>query len=97
MRPGRLSDSEIESALKSLPRWKLNGEKRLEAEFKFKSFREAFSFMTRVAFEAEALNHHPDWFNSYNRVKVELTTHDVGGISENDLELAKRISEISWT
>jgi 4a-hydroxytetrahydrobiopterin dehydratase len=76
--------------------WKLNSEGKLEAEFKFKTFPEAFSFMTRVAFEAESMNHHPDWFNSYNKVKIELISHDAGGITERDLELARKISAISW-
>lgn len=76
--------------------WNLNQEGKLEAEFKFKTFPEAFSFMTRVAFEAERLNHHPDWFNSYNTVKIELMTHDAGGITEKDLELARKIAAISW-
>src|SRR6476620_9637304 len=91
-----LNASEIEKALKELPRWKVNAAKKLEREFKFKTFREAFSFMTRVAFEAEELNHHPDWSNSYNQIKVELSTHSAGGITEKDFELARRMEGIDW-
>ena len=61
------------------------------------SFREAMSFMVRAAFEAEALNHHPEWTNVYDRVVVRLNTHDAGGkVTAKDVELAKRIQEISW-
>jgi 4a-hydroxytetrahydrobiopterin dehydratase len=93
----RLNSSEVEAKLGELQNWKLNGQNKLERELKFKTFAEAFSFMTRVAFEAEKMDHHPDWSNSYNQVKIELTTHDAGGITENDLELARRIDKINWT
>jgi 4a-hydroxytetrahydrobiopterin dehydratase len=93
----KLNPDEITAALRELPGWKLNARNMLERELKFQSFREAISFMTRVAFEAEDLDHHPDWSNSYNRVKIELTTHASGGITENDLELARRIDAINWT
>lgn len=92
----KLSAQEINSGLQALPSWKLNAQSKLEREFKFRTFREAFSFMIRVAFEAEEINHHPDWSNSYNRVKIELTTHDAGGLSEKDFELARRIENINW-
>lgn len=91
-----LSVTEINEALRALPAWKLNEQGKLEAAFKFKTFPEAFSFMTRVAFEAEKMDHHPDWSNSYDRVRVELTTHDAGGITGLDVELARKISAISW-
>ena len=77
--------------------WTLNSRGALEKEFHFHSFAEAFSFMTRVAFEAEHMNHHPDWFNSYNRVRIELSTHDAGRVTEKDHELARRIDKIDWT
>ena len=60
----------------------------IQKTFQFSDFNEAFGFMTRVALVAEKLNHHPEWFNVYRMVKVELTTHDAGGISELDFELA---------
>jgi 4a-hydroxytetrahydrobiopterin dehydratase len=77
--------------------WKENSNHKLERSFKFKNFKEAFSFMTRVAFEAEDMDHHPDWTNSYNEVKIELITHAAGKITEKDFELAKRIDKINWT
>jgi 4a-hydroxytetrahydrobiopterin dehydratase len=93
----RLSPQELDAAIQNLPSWRLNSQRKLEREFAFRTFPEAFSFMTRVAFEAERLNHHPDWSNSYNRVKIELMTHDAGGITEKDVELARIISAIDWT
>ena len=88
--------SEIEEAVSGLPGWRLEGE-ALTKSFKFASFREAFSFMTRVAFEAEAMDHHPDWTNVYNRVTFRLSTHDAGGrVTAKDLELARKIQQISW-
>jgi 4a-hydroxytetrahydrobiopterin dehydratase len=63
----------------------------IEKSFKFKSFNEAWGFMSRVALAAEKLNHHPEWFNVYNRVDILLSTHDCGGLSELDIKLAKRI------
>ncbi len=93
----KLTTLEIQTAIGECPGWKFNETgKKIEREIKFKSFREAISFMTRVAFEAEELNHHPDWSNSYNKVKIELTTHDAGGVTKNDIELAKRIEKINW-
>lgn len=92
----KLAEQEITARIQDLPSWKVGPQNKLVAEFKFKTFPEAFSFMTRVAFEAERMDHHPDWSNSYNRVRIELTTHDAGGITENDLELARRITTINW-
>ena len=66
----------------------------LEQEFKFKDFVQAWTFMCRVAAKAEALDHHPDWSNSYNKVTVRLTTHDTGGLTNSDLELASEIDKI---
>ena len=68
--------------------------KAIAKTFKFKSFRDAMAWMTRAAFEAEDMDHHPEWFNVYNRVDVRLTTHDTGGLSEKDLELAARLDRI---
>jgi 4a-hydroxytetrahydrobiopterin dehydratase len=63
-------------------------------DLKFKTFIEAFSFMTEVALEAEKMNHHPDWSNLYNTVKIKLSTHDANGITQKDIELATKIDEI---
>jgi 4a-hydroxytetrahydrobiopterin dehydratase len=91
-----LSTAEIVGALVQLPGWKFEGD-ALVKEFKFGSFREAFSFMTRVAFEAEAMDHHPDWTNVYNRVAVRLNTHDAGGkVTAKDAAFAAKIQAISW-
>ncbi|HWA87918.1 MAG TPA: 4a-hydroxytetrahydrobiopterin dehydratase, partial [Opitutus sp.] len=69
----------------------------LAKTYKFASFREAVSFMVRAGFEAEVMDHHPEWTNVYNRVAVRLNTHDAGGrVTEKDLELAKRLQKISW-
>ena len=67
----------------------------IQKTFTFKSFNQAFSFMTRVAMEAEKANHHPEWFNVYNRVDVTLRTHDAGGITEKDIKLAKFMEMIA--
>ena len=97
MAMNKLTADQINAAIRALPAWKLNERGRLERELVFETFAEAFSFMTRVAFEADRMDHHPDWFNSYNRVRIELQTHDAGGITENDIELARRIEKINWT
>ena len=89
----KLSDSEIEAEVTKLLGWKLvNG--KLNKSFEFKSFIEAFGFMTRVAMQAEKMNHHPEWFNVYNKVKIDLVTHDVNGISNYDIKLANAINKI---
>ena len=91
-----LTAAEIETALATLPGWSQDGD-ALVKSFKFGSFREAMSFMVRVSFEAEALDHHPEWSNVYNRVTIRLNTHDAGGkITAKDVELAQRIQKISW-
>jgi len=90
----KLSDSEIKNELSKLKGWTIvNG--KLNRTFEFADFNEAFGFMTRVAMEVEKLNHHPEWFNVYNRVKIELVTHDVGGISNFDFKLANIINRIA--
>ncbi|GIU72054.1 MAG: putative pterin-4-alpha-carbinolamine dehydratase [Candidatus Nitrosocaldaceae archaeon] len=88
----RLSKGEIDKELSELKGWEIiNG--KLSKEFKFKDFNQAFGFMTRVALEAEKMNHHPEWFNVYNKVRIELITHDINGISNFDIMLAKKIEE----
>ena len=90
---GKLSNDDIAAALNDLPGWTLANEK-LRREFKFASFVEAFGFMTSAAIEAEKMNHHPEWFNVYNKVVVELTTHDAGGITKLDFELARKMDRL---
>lgn len=91
-----LTQEQIDAALGELPGW-AGDAAGLTKTFRFGSFREAMAFLVRVAFEAEALNHHPDWSNVYNRVAIRLNTHDAGGkTTEKDVELARRIQRISW-
>ncbi len=86
----KLNDSELQQELQKLSGWTLlNG--KLHKTLQFASFVEAFGFMAKVALTAEAMNHHPEWFNVYNRVAIDLTTHDAGGISARDFELAAKI------
>lgn len=92
-RPARLSDQEVEIQLAACPGWQLSSAK-LYRRFDFSDFNAAFGFMARAALIAESLDHHPEWSNVYNRVEVSLTTHDAGGISELDFELAKRLSAL---
>ncbi|HSA77077.1 MAG TPA: 4a-hydroxytetrahydrobiopterin dehydratase [Nitrosarchaeum sp.] len=89
----RLSQAEIEQELKNLPGWRIVNEK-LHKEFQFESFNQAFGFMTRSAMEIEKMNHHPEWFNVYNKITIELTTHDAGGITKNDVNLAKILNSL---
>ena len=69
-------------------------ENKLHREYQFKNFVEAFGFMTQVALIAERSNHHPEWFNVYNKVVIDLTTHEVGGITERDFSLAKQMDDV---
>lgn len=84
--------------LESLPaKWQAGKDgKSIVQEFSFKSFAEAFSFMTHVALLAEKADHHPDWSNSYNKVRIALSTHSAGGVTEKDVALAKAISNFVW-
>lgn len=91
-----LSDTERESALEQLPGWSEKpGGKAITRTFQFADFSEAFAFMTRVALYAEKANHHPDWSNVWNTVEVTLTTHDSGGLTENDVKMAKAINRLA--
>ena len=87
----RLDTTEIEQRLEGLDGWKLDRGK-LQREFEFEDFNAAFGFMSRAALAAEAANHHPEWFNVYNRVRVHLTTHDAGGVTQRDLDFAARMN-----
>jgi|TARA_B100000497_G_scaffold102449_1_gene116905 4a-hydroxytetrahydrobiopterin dehydratase len=89
----KLSESIIEEKLKNLPGWSVKNDK-LHKEFEFNDFNQAFGFMTRAAMEIEKMNHHPEWFNVYNRITVELTTHDAGGITDNDVNLARILNSL---
>ena len=89
----RLSEIEIEDELKNLSGWSVANEK-LHKDFQFDSFNQAFGFMTRAAMEIEKMNHHPEWFNVYNRITIELTTHDARGITKNDTNLAKILNSL---
>jgi 4a-hydroxytetrahydrobiopterin dehydratase len=89
----KLSGSEIESAISTLEAWTIKDSK-LHRSFKFGNFVEAFTFMTEVALHAEKMDHHPEWFNVYNTVKIDLMTHDVNGISDYDIKLANLINSI---
>lgn len=87
---------DIDDAQEKLPEgWRKtdDGRDAIQRDFVFKSFNAAFGFMTRVALRAEKINHHPEWFNVYNKVSIVLTTHDEGGLSEKDYTLAKFINK----
>ncbi len=90
----RLSEALVQERLGALPEWAL-GAGRLKRELSFRDFNSAFAFMTAVALKAEKLDHHPDWTNVYNRVTIELWTHDAGGLTEKDFELARFVDVAS--
>ena len=87
-------EPEIQEALAELGSWAVVDGK-LHREYKFRDFVQAFGFMTQVALLAERAAHHPEWFNVYNRVVVDLTTHEAGGITHKDLDLARQMEEIA--
>jgi 4a-hydroxytetrahydrobiopterin dehydratase len=93
MKIEKMSDAVITEQLSELTDWSLSNSK-LHRQFVFADFVEAFGFMTRVALLAETANHHPEWSNVYNRVEIDLTTHDAGGITERDFKLAQRINQL---
>ncbi|MEM9251563.1 MAG: 4a-hydroxytetrahydrobiopterin dehydratase [Planctomycetota bacterium] len=91
-----LSPEQIDAALKDLPGW-FYAEDKLTKRFEFGSFKEAMSFLVRVGFEAEAMNHHPELFNVYSKVDIALNTHDAGGkVTGLDVDLAKAIESFAW-
>ena len=90
----KLTTLQIENEILNLSNWTVQNDK-LHKQYHFDSFIEAFGFMASVALVAESMNHHPEWTNVYNRVTIDLTTHDSGGISALDFELAKRADEIA--
>ena len=90
----KLSDTEIQTRLANLPGWALaNG--KLHREYGFGDFVAAFGFMASAALVAESMNHHPEWFNVYNQVRVDLNTHDAGGITELDFALAEKMDALA--
>jgi 4a-hydroxytetrahydrobiopterin dehydratase len=92
----KLTDSERKAALVELKEWRLvEGRDAIRRDFKFKNFSEAWGFMNRVALLAETQDHHPEWSNVYNRVEILLSTHDCGGLSERDVNLARSIDRLS--
>ena len=91
----RLTDAERDAALAELSSWTLRADGlAIERTFRFADFSEAFGFMTRVAIQAEKQDHHPEWFNVYNRVEITLTTHDAGGLSTRDMAMARFMDNI---
>jgi len=93
--PTRLSDAKRDALVTTLPGWTLqDGGGAIHRGFRFKDFSEAWGFMNRVALAAEQLGHHPDWTNVWNRVEITLSTHDAGGLTENDVKLAKTIDAL---
>lgn len=93
MQPPLCTSSEIRDNLQMLNAWELEAN-TLKKVFTFRDFTAAFGFMTQVAIHADKLNHHPDWENTYNRVSITLSTHEAGGLTLKDFELAKRIDTI---
>ena len=90
-----LTQEERDSWMLALPEWSLAREgKAIERTFEFADFAEAFAFMTRIAIIAEKRDHHPEWFNVYNKVEITLTTHDAGGLSLRDVNMAKKIDKL---
>ena len=89
-----LTASDLASLATTLPNWQLVAGK-LHRDLVFADFVEAFAFMTKVALVAEALDHHPEWSNVWNRVSIDLVTHDIGGLSHLDVQLAQRIDGLT--
>ncbi len=90
----KLTDTEIQNNLEELDGWSIKNGK-LHKEFKFENFVAAFGFMTQLALIAESMNHHPEWFNVYNRVTIDMMTHDADGITELDIKFAIQANELS--
>ena len=88
-----IEQNQLDSFIEKNPSWIIDN-KAIKKEFKFNNFIEAFGFISKVALLSEKMNHHPNWQNTYNKVIIELTTHDVGGISSNDTKLAEAIDKL---
>ena len=90
----KLPTKRRQEALRILKGWKKSrGKNAIEKDFIFKDFKSAFSWMTKIALIAEKMDHHPEWFNVYNKVEVTLSTHDSGGVTELDIEMAKEMNK----
>lgn len=89
----KLSEEDIEKKLLRFPDWEYH-DNAIHAEFEFDSFKDCFSAMSRIAFECEALNHHPEWTNVYNVLNISLSTHDADGVTNKDFKLAEAIDAI---
>ena len=93
--PQKLNDTERAGLSATLPEWEIpSGRDAIRRELRFRDFSEAWGFMARVALLAEQHNHHPDWSNVWNTVRIELSTHDAGGLTQNDVALAKAIDAL---
>ena len=92
----RLNDTDLDSLAIRLPQWVLEKEpfECIRLDWQGRDFQQTFDLMTKIANIAEELNHHPDWCNSYRRLTIRLTTHDVGGLSTLDIQMAERINEL---
>ena len=89
----KLTEEQIQTEIEKLSKWLVvNG--KLHKDIEFSSFNEAFGFMTRASMEIEKMNHHPEWFNVYNKLTIDLMTHDAGGITEKDINLAKILDSL---
>ena len=88
-----IEKNQLDSFIEKNPSWIIDN-KMIKKEFKFENFIEAFGFMSKVALLSEKIDHHPDWQNIYNKVKINLTTHDKGGITSNDIKLAEAIDKL---
>ena len=88
-----IEKNQLDSFIEKNPSWIIDN-KTIKKEFKFEDFIEAFGFMSKVALLSEKIDHHPDWQNIYNKVKINLTTHDKGGITTNDIKLAEAIDKL---
>ena len=89
----KLSDSAIQQQMDNLTGWELIDD-GIEKSFVFRDFKEAFSIMTRIAMECEVRNHHPEWSNVYNRLNIRFSTHDAGGLTDSDFNLARTVDAI---
>ena len=89
----KLNENSIREELEKLPNWEYS-ENGIETSLEFTTFKDCFAIMTRVAFEAEEMNHHPEWYNVYNKLSIRLSTHDAEGVTKKDIKLAHIIESI---